>query len=73
MWMRDHIVSFEEGKKSALKVGRVKGIDALVVGHSVPTRGLPLILANTMYLDVGAKQGKPPFVIEINELMNAII
>ena len=73
LWMRDHIMAFENDEKPAVKLGLVQGVDALVVGHSVPKRGLPLILANTMYIDVGAKQGKPPFVIEITDVLNAVM
>jgi len=71
MWMRDHINGFESGDKTAYEAGFVKGVDALVVGHSVSRRRLPLIIANTMYIDVNAKGGFAPFVIEIIELINA--
>lgn len=73
MWMRDHINAFESGKKNAYEAGFVKGVDALVVGHSIPEQKLPLVLANTMYLDVGAKSGSAPFIIELSELLKATL
>ena len=72
LWMRDHITAFEEGRSNAYKAGFVKGVDALVVGHSIPRGNVPLVLANTMYIDVNAKAGKAPFVIEIRELLKAV-
>lgn len=48
---------------------QVVGIDKVVVGHTIMNTGKPVLLGNTLYLDVGAANGQAPAVISAKEVL----
>ncbi|BDX08637.1 metallophosphoesterase [Planctobacterium marinum] len=74
LWNRDNGLkarSFEQGELPSNdgNLHRVEGIDKLVVGHTIMNCGHPVLLGNTLYLDVGAANGVAPAVISASDLL----
>lgn len=53
----------EQVEQTNLESHRVVGIDRMIVGHTMMPNNKPILIENTLYLDVGAGRGDQPYVI----------
>jgi hypothetical protein len=69
-WSRENYEFYDRHKmKENMLIGDV---DAVVVGHNITPNNKPLVLDNTVHIDVGAKLGVPPFVAECAEIIDMV-
>lgn len=50
----------------------IHGVDAVILGHNITKTKSPLVSGNTIFLDVGAKKTRQPYVISASNMLNLL-
>lgn len=71
LWSRDKFNRFKRNTMLAHEFN-MKGIDALLVGHTIIKDERPFVIQNTVMMDMGAKIGNTPLVLSSSDIISLV-